>query len=362
MTLRPALLGLALATLLACQASPGDKPASPAPAVRATETPVPAADASRPAAQKAATPPAEADRPAAPAPAPQAAVAPSDPSDPAAVFALLKELATTGRAREMTPYFTMQMMKRMPRLPDENAKKLFEVEFAAPVVNGGVAIFPRTATGRPSALLLYNEKGQWKFDVEMSMRWERPSAGEPNPLNAPLSLDEALAGLPGSGDKLVAVLKTSRGTLTCTLLPDVAPKTVANFVGLARGLRGFLDPKTKTWVKRPFYDGLAFHRVIPKFMIQGGCPLGNGTGGPGYTIDDEFKLGLTFDKPGLLAMANSGPNTNGSQFFVTEVTPDWLNYRHTIFGQCDNLDLVKAIAAAGNTPPTVLEAVTFHRE
>ena len=348
MTLRLLLLGTLVALAPACAKAPepaapaADKPA--APAVRATETPV---------------------KPAAPSPtaAPeQPVVAPTDPGDPSAVMALLKEMATTGRTREMTPYFTIGMMKRTPRLTDDLARNLFGGDLGAPTVNGGVAVFPRPANNRPSALLLYNEKGQWKFDLDMSNRWARPSEGENNPLNVPLSLDEALAGLPGQGDKLVAELKTSRGTLKCTLFPDVAPKTVANFVGLARGLRGFQDVKTKTWVKRPYYDGLTFHRVIPQFMIQGGCPFGNGAGGPGYTIDDEYKLGLVFDKPGLLAMANAGPNTNGSQFFVTEVTPEWLNYRHTIFGQCDDLELVKAIAAAGGTPPTTLETLTFHRE
>jgi peptidyl-prolyl cis-trans isomerase A (cyclophilin A) len=277
-------------------------------------------------------------------------------------MALLKELAATGRAREMTPYFTAVMLKRMPRLPDETAKKLFDVELGAPVVNGGVAVFPRVSSGRPAALLLYHDGSQWKFDAEMSMKWERPSEGETNALNAPVALTDALKDVPGTGDRLAAVIKTSRGELKCTLFPDEAPKTVANFVALARGLRGFQDPKTKSWVKRPYYDGLTFHRVIPQFMIQGGCPLGNGAGGPGYTIDDEFKLGLVFDRPGLLAMANSGPNTNGSQFFVTEVTPDWLNYRHTIFGECADLALVKAIAAAGSTPPTTIDAITFSRE
>jgi len=369
MTLRLTLVGL-VALTLACQKAPSSAEAPASAKATADETAGKPVAASQPAATEAsASANATADKAkpagAAPAAAPAAAVpavAPTNAADPASVFALMKDLALTGRAREMTPYFTAVMLKRMPRLTDDTAKKLFGAEFGAPVVNGGVAVFPRMAQGRPSALLFYYDGSQWKFDIEMSMRWERPSEGEQNPLNAPVSLADALNGIPGTGDKLVAAIKTSRGELKCTLLPDVAPKTVANFVGLARGLRGFQDPKTKTWVKRPYYDGLTFHRVIPQFMIQGGCPLGNGAGGPGYTIDDEFKLGLTFDKPGLLAMANSGPNTNGSQFFVTEVTPDWLNYRHTIFGECSDVALIKAIAAAGNNPPTTIDAITFFRE
>ena len=124
-----------------------------------------------------------------------------------------------------------------------------------------------------------------------------------------------------------------------------APVTVANFIGLATGKRAWLDPKTNKWVKgKPFYNGLIFHRVIPGFMIQGGDPLGNGTGNPGYKFEDEFSPDLKFDKPGLLAMANAGPTTNGSQFFITEGTPAHLTGRHTIFGHCDPLSLVTEIA------------------
>jgi peptidyl-prolyl cis-trans isomerase A (cyclophilin A) len=132
---------------------------------------------------------------------------------------------------------------------------------------------------------------------------------------------------------LYAVFETTLGEVTCRLFPDQAPKTVENFVGLAQGSKEFVDPQTRARVKRPFYDGLTFHRVIPKFMIQGGCPLGSGTGGPGYKFADEFSKDLKFDRPGKLAMANSGPNTNGSQFFITVAPTDWLNNHHTIFGE-----------------------------
>jgi peptidyl-prolyl cis-trans isomerase A (cyclophilin A) len=125
---------------------------------------------------------------------------------------------------------------------------------------------------------------------------------------------------------------------------------VANFVGLARGLRPWKDPRSGQWVKKPFYDGLIFHRVIPGFMIQGGDPLGMGTGNPGYRFEDEFVAELKFDKPGLLAMANAGPATNGSQFFITEGTPQHLSGRHTIFGLCDPLSLVTKIAGVAKGP------------
>ena len=145
-----------------------------------------------------------------------------------------------------------------------------------------------------------------------------------------------------------AVLDTSLGEITCELFPDKAPVTVQHFAGLADGSKEFVDPKTQERTKRPFYDGLTFHRVIPKFMIQGGCPLGTGTGGPGYKFQDEFSKDLSFDQPGRLAMANAGPGTNGSQFFITVAPTDWLDDHHTIFGQVINgMDVVDKIV---NTP------------
>ena len=130
-----------------------------------------------------------------------------------------------------------------------------------------------------------------------------------------------------------AVLETSQGSMICWLFEKEAPNTVANFIGLAEGAKEFKDPRTGQKVKRPFYDGLIFHRVIPNFMIQGGCPLGNGTGDPGYRFPDEFHSSLRHSQPGKLSMANSGPNTNGSQFFITVAPTPWLDNRHTIFGE-----------------------------
>ena len=130
-----------------------------------------------------------------------------------------------------------------------------------------------------------------------------------------------------------AVLETSQGTMVCRLFEKEAPKTVANFIGLAEGTKEFTDPRTAQKAKRPFYDGLTFHRVIPKFMIQSGCPLGTGTGGPGYNFADEFHPSLRHDRTGKLSMANAGPNTNGSQFFITVAPTPWLDNHHTLFGE-----------------------------
>ncbi|MCE9580700.1 MAG: peptidylprolyl isomerase [Deltaproteobacteria bacterium] len=144
---------------------------------------------------------------------------------------------------------------------------------------------------------------------------------------------------------LTATLETTSGTLHCELFEAQTPMTVANFVGLATGQKAWKDPDTSATVRnRPFYDGLIFHRVIPDFMIQGGDPRGVGTGGPGYTFDDEIVPELTH-RPGALAMANAGPSTNGSQFFIDLGDNRWLDGKHTIFGQCKELDVVKAIGA-----------------
>lgn len=133
-----------------------------------------------------------------------------------------------------------------------------------------------------------------------------------------------------------AVIDTTMGRLVCKFFDKEAPKTVENFIGLATGTKTWTDPTTQQKVTgTPFYDGTTFHRVIPEFMIQGGDRLGTGAGDPGYYFEDEFSPSLRFDVPGRLAMANSGPNTNGSQFFITEVPVPQLNGKHTIFGQCD---------------------------
>ena len=171
-------------------------------------------------------------------------------------------------------------------------------------------------------------------------------------------------------ETLLATLSTNHGDIAITLFPDHAPTTVANFVGLAEGSKEWTDPRTRQPSSQRFYDGLTFHRVIPNFMIQGGCPLGTGTGGPGYTFRDEFHPELGFDRPYLLAMANAGPNTNGSQFFITVAPTTWLNFKHTLFGEVADADsraVVDAIAGVRTGPqdkpvePVVIESVTIER-
>ena len=162
-------------------------------------------------------------------------------------------------------------------------------------------------------------------------------------------------------EPLHATFKTSLGEIVVKLLPDKAPKTVENFVGLAEGTREWTDPRTGQKVKKPLYDGTVFHRVIPDFMIQGGDPLGTGTGGPGYRFGDEIGPDNKFSRPGLLAMANAGPGTNGSQFFITEVPTPWLNGKHTIFGEVvKGQDLVTKIVAAGNSKVKLEKVVITH--
>src|SRR5215207_3295211 len=167
-----------------------------------------------------------------------------------------------------------------------------------------------------------------------------------------------------------ATLHTNHGEITVLLFGDQAPQTVDNFVGLASGTKEYTDPKTGERRTGQFYDGLTFHRVIDGFMIQGGCPLGTGTGGPGYRFGDEFHPDLTFSKPYLLAMANAGPGTNGSQFFITVAPTTWLNFKHTIFGEVADeasRKVVDDIAASKTGPmdrpaePIVIESVDIER-
>jgi peptidyl-prolyl cis-trans isomerase A (cyclophilin A) len=148
-----------------------------------------------------------------------------------------------------------------------------------------------------------------------------------------------------------AILHTNKGDIRIELFPNHAPETVANFVGLAKGEK---ENSAKP-AGEPFYDGLIFHRVIDGFMIQGGCPQGTGTGGPGYTFKDEPHPELVFDKPYLLAMANAGPGTNGSQFFITTAPTTWLNFKHTIFGEVADDESKAVVDAIGSVPTGAMD-------
>jgi peptidyl-prolyl cis-trans isomerase A (cyclophilin A) len=165
-------------------------------------------------------------------------------------------------------------------------------------------------------------------------------------------------------NNLTATLRTNQGTIVLKLFPDHAPKTVRNFTDLAQGSREWTNPSTGRKTTDPLYSGTVFHRVIPGFMIQGGDPLGNGRGGPGYQFADEFHPDLTFDRPYLLAMANAGPGTNGSQFFITTVPTPHLNRKHTIFGEVidgsDVVDRISQLKTARGDRPTedvVIESI-----
>lgn len=170
--------------------------------------------------------------------------------------------------------------------------------------------------------------------------------------------------------KVLAHFTTSQGNFTVELFEKDAPKTVANFIGLASGTKEWTDPKTKAKMKKPFYNGLIFHRVIAGFMIQGGDPLGTGTGDPGYKFADEFGSGRHLNKAGMLAMANAGPNSNGSQFFITLKDTDYLTGKHTAFGEVvEGMDVVNKIGVVKTTKPgdrpvtpVVIQSIKIERQ
>jgi peptidyl-prolyl cis-trans isomerase A (cyclophilin A) len=169
---------------------------------------------------------------------------------------------------------------------------------------------------------------------------------------------------------LYAHFTTSEGNFTARLFDAETPNTVANFTGLADGSKEWTDPRSGQRVKQPYFNGTIFHRVIADFMIQGGDPLGQGTGGPGYNFADEFHPALRHSKPGILSMANRGPNTNGGQFFITLVPTPWLDDKHSVFGEIvEGMDVVKKIGATptskpGDRPvkPITIETVTIERK
>jgi peptidyl-prolyl cis-trans isomerase A (cyclophilin A) len=209
----------------------------------------------------------------------------------------------------------------------------------APGVGGGSAGAPATEAKKPRPPLREPE-----FRKVTAKPVAEVKVAEGDPAKGKFGMEDALKGVPGKGDKVVAELQTSVGKLECELWPDKAPLTVANFIGLARGVRPW--NKDGKWVKTPLYDGTVFHRVIKGFMIQGGDPNGNGSGGPGYAVPDEIWEDAHHDKRGLLCMANRGPNTNGSQFFIMDGTAPHLDGGYTIFGKCGPDDVIDKLSSA----------------
>jgi cyclophilin family peptidyl-prolyl cis-trans isomerase len=173
-------------------------------------------------------------------------------------------------------------------------------------------------------------------------------------MNGQFTLEQALEGdatLADAGKgKLYATIETDMGKLECQLFEQKTPTTIANFVGLARGTRPWLDAKDDTWKKVPLYDGVPFHRVIPKFMVQTGDPAGSGTGGPGYVIKDEFDPALRHTGAGILSMANRGKNTGSSQFFITVAATPHLDDKHTVFGKCKDAKVAISISEVKRNP------------
>ena len=183
-----------------------------------------------------------------------------------------------------------------------------------------------------------------------------------------MSSTMVVAGQDAAKKTPYAVFTTSEGNFTVRLFEKEAPKTVANFIGLAEGTKEWMDPRTNQKVKQPYYDGIIFHRVIDGFMIQGGDPLGQGIGGPGYKFADEFHPSLRHNKAGILSMANAGPNTNGGQFFITLGPTPHLDNKHSVFGEVDSgMDVVRKIGGTATGPrdrplkDVVIEAVKIER-
>jgi peptidyl-prolyl cis-trans isomerase A (cyclophilin A) len=194
---------------------------------------------------------------------------------------------------------------------------------------------------------------------------QKPASPTSKP--APPAAPAATAATHGPG--VYAHITTNHGAMVARLFDKEAPRTVENFVGLAEGKKQWRNPRTKTMVRRPYYNNLTFHRIIPGFMIQGGDPEGVGTGGPGYTFADEFNSKLRHSKPGILSMANAGPNTNGGQFFITLVPTPHLNDRHSVFGELvEGMDTLMAIGKVPTTKsdnrpikPVVIKSVRIER-
>jgi peptidyl-prolyl cis-trans isomerase A (cyclophilin A) len=228
----------------------------------------------------------------------------------------------------------------------EPASKPASTNPVAASSGGAAGTVDKAAADRAAALKAAVEKAQLRQPSFGKVQAKPVAEVQPtpgDPVQGKFSMDDALKGLPGKGAKLFADMTTSDGKLECELWPDKAPITVANFVGLARGIRPW--KKGDKWVKQPLYDGTVIHRVVKGFMVQGGDPAGNGSGGPGYVIPDEIWEDAHHDQRGLLCMANRGANTNGSQFFIMDGAAPHLDGGYTIFGKCAPDDVVQKLAS-----------------
>lgn len=226
---------------------------------------------------------------------------------------------------------------------------------------------PNASASHPSGA---NSTGRDSSESDTDAGESDPSSGnETTEVQAPqpAALERVTRGITGDG-ALIATIHTTEGAISCRLFPQKTPVTVANFIGLARGIHPWRDPTDgDIQTRTPFYDGLSFYRVIPDFIVQAGAPEGDPEQGPGYTLPDEFHPDLTHDRPGVLGMASQGPKTAGSQFYITLRPAPHLNAHHPIFGQCRDLDVVSRIATrpadANNRPehPARIEYITFTR-
>jgi cyclophilin family peptidyl-prolyl cis-trans isomerase len=223
-----------------------------------------------------------------------------------------------------------------PPLPGEEDYEPSGLGSATPTSEGGGAVTP----AQPVRSFRKGEEARPGMSLA---EIEAFNAAQGDPISGFFTLDEALDGVEGSG-KLFVEFVTARGVIPCELFEQLTPVTVANFVGLARGLRPWYDRDRDEWVAAPYYDGTVFHRVIPGFMIQGGDPTASGRGNPGYVIPDEFNPELRHDDAGVLSMANKGPNTGSAQFFITLDATEHLDDHHTVFGRCTPEGMAVVIA------------------
>jgi len=252
---------------------------------------------------------------------------------------------------------------RLPPIAPRTLARRLTGKVVAVHYNGGRAVIKLLQAGGKKAAFFYLEQGAWRLDLTAPTAWRPANRGEAAPLNRPVSLREATSDIPGQGP-LQAWFDTSAGTIRCQLHERRTPRTVAHFVGLARGIRGHLgadEPgQPARWQRRPFYDGLRFHRSVADRFIQTGDLSGTGAGHAGFTIADELDMDLRHDRVGVLSLASAGPNTGSSQLLITATAAPEYDDVHTVFGLCQNADVINRIAS---TPANshLVRSVRFNR-